>query len=142
MTRSQLEHARWQVSEGAARETELRETVAALQLKSLYASHPALDDQRCWLRSEETFTQHTVAFGDGLASAYTHQPASFTIQARDWLHNDVVRGGDAFEVKIRGNQSTPVKLTDHGDGRYTAAYTCGITGVYAVHVTLERKPAG
>ena len=112
--------------------------VAALQLKSLYSTHEALDDQRCWLRSEETFPQHTVAFGEGLATAFTHQQATFAIQARDWLHNDVKRGGDAFEVRLRGNQNTTATVVDNGDGSYTASYSINITGVYAVHVTLKK----
>ena len=113
--------------------------VAALQLKALYSIHTALDDQKCWLKSEGVFGPHTVCVGEGLASAYTHQKTSFTIQARDWLHHDLQQGGDVFEVRIRGNQSTSAEVVDHGDGTYTATYSVGITGVYALHVTHERK---
>ena len=113
--------------------------VAALQLKALYKRHPAFDDQQCWLAASTSHAAHCVADGDGLRSAFAHHPSAFTIRARNWLHGDVRKGGDTFEVRLRGNAPAAGAVVDNGDGTYSATYTATVTGTYALHVTLGRK---
>ena len=113
--------------------------VAALQLKALYKRHPAFDDQQCWLAASTSHAAHCVADGEGLRSAFAHHPSSFTIRARNWLHGDVRKGGDTFEVRLRGNAPAAGAVVDNGDGSYSATYTATVTGTYALHVTLGRK---
>ena len=113
--------------------------VAALQLKALYKRHPAFDDQQCWLAASTSHAAHCVADGEGLRSAFAHHPAAFTIRARNWLHGDVRKGGDTFEVRLRGNAPAAGAVVDNGDGSYSATYTATVTGTYALHVTLGRK---
>ena len=105
--------------------------VAALQLKALYKRHPAFDDQQCWLAASTSHAAHCVADGDGLA-AFAHHPAAFTIRARNWLHGDVRKGGDTFELRLRGEREVAAgAVVDNGDGSYSATYTATVDDVRA-----------
>ena len=67
-----------------------------------------------------TDASKSVAFGPGLEDGVRDTlPTFFTIQAKDRLGRDVKKGGDPFEVKVKGpHGEVPVKLTDNGDGTY------------------------
>ena len=114
--------------------------VASANLKALYTMHPAFDEQRCWLHTETALAEHCVIEGDNLEYACTHQPATFTVRAMDWVHRQCPAGGDAVEVRLRGPVNMVAEVSDRNDGSYLVSFNPTISGAYTVHVTVNRTP--
>ena len=51
-------------------------------------------------------------------------------------------GGDVFEVRIRGNQSTSAEVVDHGDGTYSFSYMLTRAGKYVVCILHSLHAGG
>jgi len=89
-----------------------------------------------------TDAEKSIAFGPGLEDGVTDTlPTYFTIQAKDRLGRPTKKGGDPFQVKIKGPKGeVPCKVTDNGDGTYRVEYAPSDAGKHDVHVTLRDAP--
>ena len=68
-------------------------------------------------------------------------PGMLVIEARNAQGERRRKGGDAFEVSIRGFSAVQDVTTDVGDGTYTVEYNVpGPSGTYKVAVLLDGKP--
>ena len=80
------------------------------------------------------------AFGKGLLEATTRQPAYFTIESFDADGNRKAEGGDSYLVSIRGPSQPRARVTDNGDGTYTAAWKPYTSGSYSISVSQNGLP--
>jgi len=68
-------------------------------------------------------------------------PTQLHIKAIGTDGTPVGHGGDPFDVKVTGPRGpVPVKLTDNGDGTYTADFAPDDSGKHRIDVTLKNKP--
>jgi filamin len=78
-----------------------------------------------------------TAFGPGLESGMTHQPAQFTIVAKNCFNEQLKEGGTAFVVNVVGNgKQVPVEVKDNKDGSYPAFYVPTEAGQHVITITL------
>eukprot|EP01121_Diplochlamys_sp_Union-15-3_P017202 TRINITY_DN6011_c0_g1_i1.p1 TRINITY_DN6011_c0_g1~~TRINITY_DN6011_c0_g1_i1.p1 ORF type:complete len:367 (+),score=65.48 TRINITY_DN6011_c0_g1_i1:44-1102(+) len=63
--------------------------------------------------------------------------SQFQIQAKDKFGSVIQRGGDAFEIKVRGPSNTSgLRMLDHNTGLYTIEFTLLERGKYTFSVEL------
>ena len=77
--------------------------------------------------------QTTAIFPDGIVGMLTR----VSVTVRDSYRNRVP-AGDRVELKLEGaNQETPLQVTDHRDGTFTATYTPTASGEDRLVVTID-----
>jgi len=81
-------------------------------------------------------------YGPGLEGGEAHEPAVFTVEARNRKGDRIHNGGHPFLVQVKDpfNQPIAANITDNGDGTYTATYNPADPGEHVVEVTLNRVP--
>jgi len=79
-------------------------------------------------------------YGPGLEGGEAHEPAKFTIEARNCLGDKIPTGGHPFQVTVKDPQgeTVPAKMHDNRDGTYSCEYLPCEVGDYVVTVTLDR----
>jgi len=79
------------------------------------------------------------AYGPGLEGGEAHEPARFTIEARNCLGDPITSGGHPFLVTVKdpNGQNIPSKLVDNRNGTYSAEYLPQEVGDYIVGITLQ-----
>eukprot|EP01121_Diplochlamys_sp_Union-15-3_P001758 TRINITY_DN1152_c0_g2_i1.p1 TRINITY_DN1152_c0_g2~~TRINITY_DN1152_c0_g2_i1.p1 ORF type:complete len:767 (+),score=229.10 TRINITY_DN1152_c0_g2_i1:31-2301(+) len=79
-----------------------------------------------------------TAFGPGLEGGKTHEPANFTIVAKNCYNEQLKTGGTPFVVIIKtgSGKEVPVEVKDNGDGSYPATYVPTESGPHTITVTL------
>jgi len=79
------------------------------------------------------------AFGPGLEGGEAHEPARFTIEARNCLGDRITSGGHPFQVTIKDphGANIPAKCNDNRDGTYSCEYLPQEVGDYLVGITLQ-----
>jgi len=89
-----------------------------------------------------TDASKTKVFGPGLEDGVQDNlPTYFTIEARGTDGQPMGKGGDPFEVKVKGPKGdVPATVTDNGDGTYRVDYAPQDAGPHRVDVTLKNKP--
>lgn len=85
-------------------------------------------------------------YGNSLHHALAGSPAEIQIVARDRLGNRVRDGGARFllELLLLDDETRPAlvgDVVDHGDGRYSARYTCPDAGRHAISLTYAADGA-
>jgi len=91
---------------------------------------PGIDPSKC------------IAFGPGLEDGVTDTlPTHFTIQAKDGNGNNLIEGGDNFDVIINGPEGEiKPEVVDNKDGTYTVEYQPDAPGEHKVNVILNNEP--
>lgn len=105
-------------------------------------------DKRSNAAAEEELKKRTadpskcVAYGPGLTSGKTHQPAPFTIEARNCYGDRINQGGETFTVTIKGPKSKVLSpsLVDNNDGTYAVEYLPEDAGTYWIGIMLRNRP--
>jgi len=90
-----------------------------------------------------TDASKTKVFGPGVQpeGVQDNLPTYFNIEAIGTDGRPMGKGGDPFEVKVTGPRGpVPVKLTDNGNGTYTADFAPDDAGKHRIDVTLKNKP--
>eukprot|EP00698_Gefionella_okellyi_P019273 TRINITY_DN5888_c0_g1_i1.p1 TRINITY_DN5888_c0_g1~~TRINITY_DN5888_c0_g1_i1.p1 ORF type:complete len:5059 (-),score=1335.09 TRINITY_DN5888_c0_g1_i1:98-15274(-) len=83
---------------------------------------------------------HSVARGTGLSKATAGEQATFNITASDAFGNRVTTGGDHFDVSVVAEKVTiDARVTDNGDGTYTAFYALPYAGPAQLRISLAGK---
>lgn len=88
----------------------------------------------------------TTAFGPGLASADTVQPANFTVVAKNKYGNSIRTGGHKFDIDIAppsgSKKGTVPKVTtkDNNDGTYSVTYQPVVGGNHSVGISHNGAP--
>lgn len=78
------------------------------------------------------------AYGPGLQGANVFQPAEFTIVAKNCFDEELVAGGDVFDVSVNGPDGhAKVQVSDNGDGKYPGSYVVTKPGDYTVNIQLR-----
>lgn len=111
---------------------------------SLYRDY----DRRMNAAAEEEEKRRTadpskcVAYGPGLTSGKTHQPAPFTIEARNCYGDRINQGGETFEITIKGpkNKVLSPSVGDNNDGTYAVEYVPEDAGTYWIGINLRKRP--
>jgi len=112
---------------------------------SLYRDY----DKRMNAAAEEEMKRRTpdagkcVAYGPGLVGGPTHQPAPFTIEARNCYGERINVGGETgwqVTVKAPKNKVLPAPVMDNNDGTYSVEYLPLDAGTYWIGITLRNKP--
>jgi len=78
-------------------------------------------------------------YGPGLEGGEAHEPARFTIEARNCLGDKITSGGHPFHVAVKDphGENVPAKCVDNRDGTYSCEYNPLEPGDYVVNVTLQ-----
>jgi filamin len=78
-------------------------------------------------------------YGPGLEGGEAHEPARFTIEARNCLGDKISSGGHPFHVGVTDphGATIPAKCVDNRDGTYSCEYLPQEVGDYIVGVTLQ-----
>jgi len=79
------------------------------------------------------------AFGPGLEGGEAHEPARFTIEARNCLGDPITSGGHPFMVSVKDPHGAqiPSKCNDNRNGTYSCEYLPQEVGDYTVGITLQ-----
>jgi filamin len=79
-------------------------------------------------------------YGPGPEGGEAHEPAVFTIEARNRKGDRINNGGHPFQVQVKDPYNQPITATvaDNGDGTYKATYYPADPGEHVVEVTLNR----
>jgi filamin len=77
-------------------------------------------------------------YGPGLEGGEAHEPARFTIEARNCLGDRIPNGGHPFMVSVKDphGEVIPSKVVDQKNGEYACEYNPVEPGDYVVQVTL------
>lgn len=95
---------------------------------------PGIDASKC------------VIDGEGVEDGMVENvhPTQFTIHAKDINGDDIKKGGEKFDVAVKGPDGKPIKkdpeVKDNGDGTYTVEYAPEEAGPHVVEVTLKGEP--
>jgi hypothetical protein len=78
-------------------------------------------------------------YGPGLEGGEAHEPARFTIEARNCLGDPITSGGHPFSVTVKDphGATIPAKCVDNKNGTYSCEYLPQEVGDYVVGVTLQ-----
>ena len=79
------------------------------------------------------------AYGPGLEGGEAHEPALFTIEARNCLGDQITSGGHPFVVTVKDphGATIPAKCVDNRNGTYSCEYLPQEVGDYIVNITLQ-----
>lgn len=105
--------------------------------KSPYAVKvaPGIDASKCVVEGEGVTPEGAVE---------NVHPTQFTIHAKDINGDDIKKGGEKFDVKVKGPDGKPIakepEVKDNGDGTYTVEYEPEEAGPHVVEVTLKDEP--
>jgi len=83
-----------------------------------------------------------LCYGPGLEGGEAHEPAKFTIEARNCLGDKIPNGGHPFMVTVKDphGETIPAKVVDQKNGEYHCEYNPVEPGDYVVQVTLGGQP--
>jgi len=78
-------------------------------------------------------------FGPGIERGEAHEPAKFTIEARNCLGDRITSGGHPFVVTVKDphGANIPAKCADNRDGTYACEYLPQEVGDFTVGITLQ-----
>lgn len=79
---------------------------------------------------------HSVIGNVGDAVGTARMPSRFTIEAGDMEGNRLTKGGDSFQVSIRGPARTHARVSDLENGRYSVDFTPSTSGDYEISVAM------
>jgi len=79
-----------------------------------------------------------LVYGPGIEGGEAHEPAIFTIEARNCLGDKIGSGGHPFLVQVKDphGEVLPATIVDNRNGTYTAQYNPVEAGDHVVQVTL------
>ena len=90
---------------------------------------------------EDADALQCVAYGPGLESGTTAEPAIFTVETRNSQGNKINKGGLPIDAEVYDSEGSEVavKVQDNQDGSFTVTYQPLDAGVHEVHVLLRHK---
>ncbi|KAG8471182.1 hypothetical protein KFE25_009603 [Diacronema lutheri] len=86
------------------------------------------------------YAPHCSATGAGLLGAVAGTPSHVLVVTRDVDNARLVGGGAVLRAHMLGPAHALITSRDLRDGTYDVAFSCAVSGVYALRVTLTSMP--
>jgi len=82
----------------------------------------------------------TLVYGPGIEGGEAHNPATFTIEARNKFGHPIKKGGHPYTVGVTDpyGEKVPADVVDNRDGTYSVTYLPTDPGDFKVEVLLNR----
>jgi filamin len=93
-----------------------------------------------FINSSKPDPAQTLCYGPGLEGGEAHNPATFTIEARNKAGKPIKKGGHPYAVVVTDpyGEKIPADLIDNNDGTYNVTYHPTDPGDFKVEVLLNR----
>jgi len=112
-------------------DTPVKSTPTKVATKATPVSSPKIE------LPKEPAAESCIASGPGISELKDNVEGTFTITAKDSKGNTLTVGGHKFDVSIENGPD--VKVTDNGNGTYTASFDALDAGKYEIAVEYKGK---